>query len=140
MYTLGKLLDEIKEGTPKIEVGQYYEVLKSIYPKASVKNKDKNIMLEEKRVTLPLACSSKAKREFKKDKSPFYEFFKDNTRGDFLEVIKINEGKALCINRSLKEDIREEKYPESLKYITISFDDVMNGTIKRVYRGIKKYI
>lgn len=138
-YTLKELLDEIKEQTPKLEKGIYLEVLKSIYPTGDVSNELKNVIIEEKELTLPLACSSKAKKQFKKDKCVFFEFFKDNIRGDFLEIIETDGYNAKCVNRSIKEEYYN-KYYKDLQIINIKFDDIVNGTVKRVYRGINKYI
>ena len=141
VYTLGALLEELKEQTPKFEVGQFFEVQKSIYPSASIDKSNKNVLIEGQVLTLPMACSQKAKRQFKKDKSPFFNFSKDNTRGDFLEIIETDGHNALCVNRSINKEIQKKYYiNEEIKYITISFDDVLDSTIKRVYRGIKKYI
>lgn len=141
-YTLFELLEEIKKQTPKFEKGQYFEVLKSIYPDMSIGENVKNIVIEEgKKVTKPLACSSKAKKEFEKDKSLFCEFFKDNTRGDFLEIVETDGYNAVCINKSLKEEIVDKFYTnKSIRFINIKFEDVVIGNVKRVYRGINKYI
>lgn len=141
-YTLNQLLEEVRTQTPKFEVGQYFEVLKSIYPDVSIGEEIKNISTNDnKKATKPLACSSKAKREFKKDNTLFWEFFKDNTRGDFLEIVETDGYSAVCANKSIKEEILEEHYSdESMRRIDIKFDDIMNGNVKRVYRGIKKYI
>jgi hypothetical protein len=141
MYTLGGLLEELKQQTPKFEVGQFYEVLKSIYPNGDVLTEHKNIIIEGKKLTLPLACSQKAKRQFKKDKSPFFNFSKDNTRGDFLEIVETDGYTAKCINRSLDNEIQSKYYiNEDMQYFNVSFHDVLDSTVKRVYRGIKKYI
>lgn len=140
IYTLNTLLEELKNQTPKFEEGQIFEVLKSMYPNEKI-GEIRNIITEEKTATKPLACSSKSKKEFKKDKSLFYNFFKDNTRGDFLEIIETDGYIAKCINRSIKEEILKEHYSNiSMRYITIKFEDILSGSVKRVYRGIKKYI
>lgn len=141
-YTLYELLEEIKNQTPKLEKGQFFEVLKSIYPDSSINEDIKNFTFENgKKATKPLACSSKAKKEFLKDNSPFYEFFKDNTRGDFLEIIETDGYNAVCINRSLKDNIVNKYYgDDALRMIHIKFDDIVSGVVKRVYRGINKYI
>jgi len=141
LYTLGTLLEELKKQTPKFEVGQFFEVQKSIYPSSSISKEDKNILIEGVILTIPMACSHKAKRQFEKDKSPFFNFAKDNTRGDFLEIIETDGYSAKCINRSINEEIQKKYYiNEKIKYITITFNDVLDNTVKRVYRGIKKYI
>ena len=140
IYTLSSLLEEVKNQTPKIEVGQFFEVHKSIYPDVSI-GENKNLSIdEETKATKPLACSSKAKREFKRDNSPFYYFFKDNKRGDFLEVVETDGYQAKCINRSIKEDILEKHYKGDMKFVSVKFEDLISGNVKRVYRGIKKYI
>lgn len=142
IYTLSDLLEEVRNQTPKFEKGQYFEVLKSIYPDVSIGEEVKNLSIgENARATKPLACSSKAKKEFIKDKSPFGCFFKENTRGDFLEIVETDGLKAICINRSIKEEILNEHYSDDdMRYIVIKFDDIVNSNVKRVYRGISKYI
>ena len=140
-YTLGRLLEELKEQTPKFEAGQFFEVLKSIYPSGDVLSENKNVMIEGKKLTLPMASSQKSKRQFEKDKSPFFSFSKDNTRGDFLEIVETDGYTAKCINRSINDAIQEKFYiNDEVRNITISFNDVLDNTVKRVYRGIKKYI
>ena len=140
-YTLGRLLEELKVQPPKMEVGQFFEVLKSIYPSGDVLTESKNIVIEGKKLTLPLASSQKSKRQFEKDKSPFFNFSKDNTRGDFLEIVETDGYTAKCINRSLNEEIQNKFYVNNdLQYIKITFDEVTENIVKRVYRGIKKYI
>ena len=140
-YTLGRLLEELKEQTPNFEVGQFFEVLKSIYPSSDVMSEDKNILIEGKRLTLPMSSSQKSKRQFEKDKSPFFSFSKDNTRGDFLEIVETDGFTAKCVNRSLNDTIQEKFYiNDEVRNISISFNDILDNTVKRVYRGIKKYI
>ena len=141
IYTLGALLEELKSQTPKFEVGHFFEVTKSIYPNSNVPSDEKNYIIEDVKLTVPLAMDGKAKRQAKKDNSPFFTFSKDNTRGDFLEILETDGYSAKCVNRSLNEEIKEKYYKyESMQFITISFSDVLDGTVKRVYRGIKKYI
>ena len=140
-YTLGSLLEELKAQPPKMEVGQYFEVLKSIYPSDKILSENKNVIIEGQKLTLPLAISQKAKRQFKKDKSPFFSFSKDNTRGDFLEIVETDGKTAKCINKSLNEEIQEKFYiNDEIRYITITVNEILDNTVKRVYRGIKKYI
>ena len=142
MNTLGSFLEEIKkEMSVSFETGQFFEVMKSIYPNEKVNESVKNFILDDQRMTIPLAVSQKAKKEFKKDNSPLYEFSKENSRGDLLEVVKVIGNRAKCVNRSLKEDIYSKYYgKEEMKYVIIEADDILNGTLKRVYRGIKKFI
>jgi TusA-related sulfurtransferase len=141
VYTLNSLLDEIKKETPKLNEGDFLEVLKSIYPSDNIGGNKKNVELPEgHRATLPLACSGKSKREFKKHNPYFFRMFKDNTRGDFLEIIETDGYTAKCINRSIKEEYLNEYYEDDMKIIEVKFEDILNGSIKKVYRGIKKYI
>lgn len=140
-YTLGALLEELKEQTPKFEVGQFFETTKSIYPSSEVLSENKNFTFEEKKLTIPLASSQKSKRQFKKDNSPFLGFSKDNTRGDFLEIVETDGHTAKCVNRSINEEIQQQFYVnDEVRYISLTFNEVLDGTVKRVYRGIKKYI
>jgi len=140
-YTLGSLLEELKAQPPKLEKGQFFEVLKSIYPSDKVFAENKNIIIEGQKLTIPLAMSQKAKRQFKKDNSPFFSFSKDNTRGDFLEIVETDGKTAKCINKSINEEIQAKFYiNDDVRYITITVNEILDNTVKRVYRGIKKYI
>lgn len=141
VYTLNSLLEELKKETPKMNKGEYLEVLKSIYPSDNIGGSRKNIELPEgRKATLPMACSGKAKREFKKHNPHFFRMFKDNTRGDFLEIIETDGYTSKCINRSIKDEYLKEYYDEDMRIITIEFEDILNNSVKKVYRGIKKYI
>lgn len=137
-YTLRLLLEDLKKDLPAFKVGQVYEVLKSFYPTVTTKRDKKNIVLEGVEMTKPLAVNKKAKELFLKDKSPLCEFYKDFKRGDYIEVIKIENGKAYCINRTLKEDILEKYYAE--QYIEIDYEDILNGAIRQVKRNAKKIL
>ena len=140
-HTLSTLLEELKKSTPLFEVDQFFETIKSIYPTEVANKRHKNIILEGKEVTKPLAVSRKGKRNFRNDKSPFAEFFKDFQKGDFLKVVEVYEGYALCMNCSLKSSILEKYYnDEETRLIRIVTEDVINGTLKRVFRGVGKYI
>jgi len=139
--TLKKLLEEAKNEITKIEKGQFLEVLKTIYPNETILSEHKNVTKDDIRITLPLAMSSKAKKEFERQDSFLKEFSKDTTRGDFLEVLEIKGNTAFCINKSLKEDILNKYYNnKSMKIIEIKLENVLNGEVRKVYRGFKKYI
>lgn len=139
--TLGQLLEEVKQNTPKIEVGQYFETLKTFFPSKELSEEAALISYKGKKATKPLATSLKNKKEYVKDNHPFKDFYKDYSKGDILEVVEIKDNKIKCVNQSIKDSIIKEHYntPE-MKYIYISFNDILNGNIKRVYRGIKKII
>jgi hypothetical protein len=133
--TLQDLLDEAKKKLPEFKEGQYFEALRSIYPE---KNPDKNIEIDGKRFTKPLAVDKKTKREFSKNNSPFNEFFKNKKKGDLLKIIEVNGEIAKCENVSLNEEFKKKYYENH--YIFISYKDLIEGTIKRVYKNIDKYV
>lgn len=137
-YTLQQLLNEIKSTAPSFKVGQLFETLKSIYPDVHIPREKKNITYKGTSFTKPLANSKKAKQTFLKEESPVADFFKNTTRGDFLQVVKIENKKVYCVNLSLKEDIREKFYKED--YIIVDYMMVANGTIRPYKRkNIEKY-
>ncbi len=138
-YTLRLLLEEMGEGMPSFETGQVFEVLKSIYPNTSeMKRDNRNILVEGVMMTKPLAVSKKAKDLFRKEKSPLFNFFKESLRGDFLKVIRVEEGCAYCENISLKEDIRNKYYKN--EFVKITREDLLNNNIKQFKRNVNKFL
>jgi hypothetical protein len=137
-YTLRSLLEELKEKLPKIEKGQIFETLKSIYPDSETPKEKKNIQLEDATFTKPLALSRKDKSMLMKEDSKMLGFFKNLTRGDFLKVVELEGEKAKCINLSLKEDIAKKYYKEDR--ITLGIDELANGTVRLFRRKINKYL
>lgn len=137
-YTLQQLLNEIKTTTPSFKVGQLFETLKSIYPDVKVPREKKNITYKGISFTKPLASSRKAKQTFIKEESPVAGFFRNTSRGDFLQVVKVEDKKAYCINLSLKEDITTIYYKN--EYVVIDYMMIANGTIRPYRRkNIDKY-
>jgi hypothetical protein len=132
--TLQDLLNEAKEKLPEFKEGQYFEALRAIYPK----NNDKNIEIDGRKATKPLAVDKKTKREFSKNDSPFKDFFKNKKRGDLLKIVEVDGEIAKCENISLNEEFKKKYYENH--YIFISYKDLIEGTIKRVYKNIDKYV
>ena len=61
IYTLERLLEEVKSTTPSFKVGQLFETLKSIYPEVFIPRYKKNITYKGISFTKPLANSRKSK-------------------------------------------------------------------------------
>jgi hypothetical protein len=137
-YTIRVLLEELKENFPGFKKGQIFETLKSIYPDEKTPQNKRNIKLSGKVFTKPLALSRRDKMFLQKENSKLSDFFKDRTHGDFIEAIEIKENEVKCINLSLTEDVIDKYYKNEL--ITISFDDIANGTIKPFRRKVDKYL
>lgn len=140
--SLNKILVESKKAIPKIEEGQVFETMVSIYPNSTVLPCNKNILINESRVTVPKAFSSKAKKQNKKRKSFFCDFYKEGIKGDFLIVEKIIDDETFyCKNISLLDESIEKYYSSNqMRYIRLTKDDILNGNIKRVYRGYKTHL
>lgn len=139
--TLEALLEEAKKEIGKVEKGQVYETLNSIYPGGDVLPSEKNVIINGVKMTLPLASSSKTKKEFRKKGDSFYDFFKEGIKGDYLLVEEISGDDIVCKNISITEGSMKDyyKYP-SMKKIVISKEDIINGNVKRVYRGYKGHL
>lgn len=139
--TLEKLLNEAKERIGKIEKGQVYETMVSIYPKDNVPSSEKNVIVNDVKMTLPLASSSRAKREYNKSGCSLKEIFKEGAKGDYLLVEDVAGDDIICRNISISKDKYDTlyKYP-SMKKVTITKDDIVNGNVKRVYRGYKTHL
>jgi len=138
VYTLEQLLEEIKSTTPSFKVGQLFETIKSIYPDVRVPRSKKNITYKDVSFTKPLASSRKAKESFLKEQSPLSDFFRNTGKGDFLQVVKVENKKAYCVNLSIKEKFRERFYKE--EYIVLDYMMIANGMVKPFKRkNIEKY-
>lgn len=140
IYTIRSLLEELKEKFPKFEENQIFETLKSIYPNEKVDKSKKNITIEGKTFTKPLATNRKDKNNLLKEGSVLANFFKNTSRGDFLRVVKTDGEKAKCINLSLLEEIKERFYSDEESLINLSIEDLANGTVKPFKRKVDKYI
>lgn len=122
---------------PEFKVGQFLETLKPIYPITESRDQ-RNIRIDGKEITKPLAVDKKTKREFIKHDSPFKDFFKNKTKGDLLQIVEVKNGTAKCVNLSLNEEIKERFYKN--KFVFVSYEDLITGTVKQVKRNIDKYI
>lgn len=138
VYTLEALLDEMKSTTPSFKVGQLFETLKPIYPDVRVPRSKKNITYKGISFTKPLASNRKAKERFLKEESPIADFYRNTSKGDFLQVKKVENKKAYCVNVSLKESFRKKYYED--EYIILDYMMIVDGTIKPFKRkNIEKY-
>lgn len=134
--TIKDLLEEAKKELPEFKEGQFFETLKPIYP---VKEEtDKNLMVNGKKITKPLAVDKKSKKEFNKYGSPFKDFFINRKKGDLLKIVEVNGEIAKCENLSINEEFKKKYYENH--YVFISYKDLIEGTIKRVYKNIDRYI
>ena len=62
----GLTQEEAKNQLCKIEVGQVYEAMTTFYPNEKVPPEEKNVIVEDTKMTLPLAFSCKSKKDFLK--------------------------------------------------------------------------
>jgi hypothetical protein len=139
--TINILLEDLKKKTPSFKEGQIFEIQKSIYPKEDVPKDKKNIEINEKIFTKPLALSRKDKNNAIKEHSTLVDFFKNTSRGDFLKVVKVDGLKAECVNLSLKEEILKRYYNDDFtKQVTLRLEDIANGTAKPFSRKLNKYL
>lgn len=136
-YTIKTLLEELKDNLVSFKKGMIFETVKSIFPTTEIPRNKRNIVVENISFTKPLACNKKDKENYIKENSPVSSFFKETKRGDFLEVVEIKNDIAYCRNLSLKEDILKKYYKNEL--IKISYDELINGSIKLYRRNIQKF-
>lgn len=136
MITLREILEEARKNLPEFKKGQYFEILKSIYP-VNENKENRNIVVNGRLLTKPSAVDKKTKREFIKHNSPLKDFFNNKTKGDIVQVIEVNNDTAKCINLNLNEEIKEKYYKNH--FIFLSYEDIINGTIKQVKRNVEKY-
>jgi hypothetical protein len=128
---------EIISKLPKITIDMRFEVLSSIYPDSKIPSKIKNINEE---FTKPLALSAKDKMKIRKKRHDILEDFLNykktkKEKGDILKVIKIENNRFMCENISRPQEITEKYYNnEEIKYISISYRDILEGNIKQIQR------
>ena len=138
IYTIQTLLEELKEKLPPFSKGMIFETLKPIYPSVKIPREKRNIVYKDVSCTKPLAVDRKSKNNFIKENSPLADFYKNVSRGDFLEIIDIDNKIAKCKNLSIKEEIIENFYKDEV--IEISFDMIADGTLKQMKRKVDKYL
>jgi hypothetical protein len=138
--TINTLLDELKERFPRFEKNQIFEIVKSVYPDSNIPKEKRNISFDGKVFTKPLAVSRRDKAVFIKEHNKMANFFKNLTRGDFIQVIETDGVTAKCVNLSLKEDVKQKYYNDDASIIMLAFEDVANGTVRPFKRKVDKYI
>jgi len=139
-YTINTLLEELKEKFPSFEKNQIFEIQKSIYPDSEIPKIKRNISFDGKVFTKPLAVSKRDKNLFIKEENKLINFFKNVSRGDFVQVIKTDGKVAKCKNLSLKEDIRKKYYDNDESLVILTLDSLADGTAKLFKRKVEKYI
>jgi len=137
IHTIQTLLEELKEGLPTLKKGMIFETLKSIFPTSEMPKEKRNLNYKGASFTKPLACNRKDKENYVKENSPLSDFFKEKTRGDFLEVVEVKGDTAYCVNVSLNENISEEFYKNET--IQITYNDLAAGSVKIYRRKIDKF-
>jgi len=139
-HTIRTLLVELKEKFPSFEKNQIFETLKSIYPSDKISKTKRNITIDNRTFTKPLAVNRKDKTVMQKEDKSLAAFFKNVTRGDFLKVIETDGESAKCINLSLDENIKKKYYDDDESHVNITFEDLANGTVKPFRRKVDKYL
>lgn len=139
-YTINTLLEELKERFPRFEKNQIFEIIKSVYPDSSIPKNKRNISFNGKIFTKPLAVSRRDKAVFIKENNKMTSFFKNLSRGDFIQVIETDGKTAKCVNLSLKEDVKQKYYNDEVSLIELTFEDIANGTVRPFKRKVDKYI
>lgn len=105
--TINKILTRLSKETPIAEVGDLLETKKTIYPDAKTKREDKNIIVDSKEMTVPLACSKEWKKTLVKEEAPLREIYLEFERGDILLVKEILNNKVIVENLSIEEEFRK---------------------------------
>ena len=140
IYTINTLLEELKERFPRFEKNQIFEIIKSVYPDSNIPKEKRNISFDGKVFTKPLAVSRHDKTILVKEHNKMTNFFKNLSRGDFIQVVETDGESAKCVNLSLKEDVKQKYYNDDVSNIKLTFEDVANGTVRPFKRKVDKYI
>ena len=140
IYTINSLLEELKDKFPRFEKNQIFEIIKSVYPDSSIPKDKRNISFDGKVFTKPLAVSRRDKAVFIKENNKMTSFFKNLSRGDFIQVVETDGKAAKCINLSLREDVKQKYYKDEGSFIKLTFEDIANGTVRPFKKKVDKYI
>lgn len=106
--TINKILQRLTKEIPFAEVGDILETQKTIFPNPSLPREEKDIIINSKEITPPLACSKSWKTLMIKDKADLCQIYKDFDRGDLLKVIDVKPGKVIVENISIDEEFRKQ--------------------------------
>lgn len=106
--TINEILARLSKEVPLAEVGDILETQKTIFPSGSELREDKNIIINSKEITPPLACSKKWKKLLLKEKSDLCEIYKDFDRGDLLKIKQVLPGKIIVENLSIDDEFRKD--------------------------------
>lgn len=106
--TINKILQRLSKEIPFAEEGDLLETQKTIFPDSKTPREEKNIIINSKEVTPPLACSKGWKTLMLKDKADLCQIYKDFDRGDILKVKDVLPGKVIVENLSIDEEFRKE--------------------------------
>lgn len=135
-YTLKEILEEIK--IPDFHVGQFFEIKRSVFPDSEYPKSKKNISFGNISFTKPLASSKKDKEEYFKKGSPLADFYCNDRKGDIIEVVGIENGKAKCLNRSMKKEALDKYYKDD--YVFVTKEMVIEGEARPIVRNAKKLL
>lgn len=127
--TLRKILKRLSKEIPIVEDGDLLESFKTIFPEASIKREDKNIIVEGIEMTAPLACNKEWKAMMLKDKSIICEIFRDFERGDILKVKRIDKNDVFVENISIEEEFRKEFCIDKIDIIKKNFNVIRRKSI-----------
>ena len=127
--TLRKILKRLSKEIPIVEDGDLLESFKTIFPEASIKREDKNIIVEGIEMTAPLACNKEWKAMMLKDKSIICEIFRDFERGDILKVKRIDKNDVFVENISIEEEFRKEFCIDKTDIIKKNFNVIRRKSI-----------
>lgn len=130
--SISKILNRLENQIPIIEEGDIIETIKTIYPSSNLPKSEKNIILEDIEITMPLASSKESKLFLKKDKSILLEVYKDLDRGDILIVKEVKPNKIIVENCSLKEEYKKDFEIEKLDIIKGNFTVVKRRSVDLV--------
>ena len=127
--TLRKILKRLSKEIPIVEDGDLLESFKTIFPEASIKREDKNIIVEGIEMTAPLACNKEWKAMMLKDKSIICEIFRDFERGDILKVKRLDKNDVFVENISIEEEFRKEFCIDKTDIIKKNFNVIRRKSI-----------
>lgn len=106
--TINKILQRLNKEIPLAEVGDILETQRTIFPNSKTPREEKNIIINSKEVTPPLACSKSWKTLMLKDHADLCQIYKDFDRGDLLKIKEVVPGRIIVENLSIDKEFRKD--------------------------------
>lgn len=135
--TINNILKRLEKDFEIVKENDIAETFQTVFLQKGYCN---HILINNKKITIPLTASKETKKMLKEENSPILHVYKDLQRGDILLVKEISNNKILVENLSIKEEYRKDFYIDKTDIITKKFNIVkrMTGLMNATLSNLSK--